>query len=232
MKSLPPPSLTWTGPATRLEVYVSPHVSLSAPATEAALNSTLVICLVSDFYPEALHVTLNTTCGGRTMLDHNTSSITVAPSGTFAGTYRALVDTVGCPNGTEVSCSVRQFAAETRSTIWVPGMRNEAPTQQLPAYFLLIPITAAVLVLGLIFFLVLFKMYKVWCGNKRETGSAAAPGHRRCTQEQAAGSELSQEPGVYPDIAYADLYFGSQRTQTRRPPAAHERAEYGTVSTR
>ncbi|XP_069483861.1 tyrosine-protein phosphatase non-receptor type substrate 1-like isoform X1 [Ambystoma mexicanum] len=117
-RALPPPTLQGKGNGTVLRVLARPTISLSS---FSAAGSPRVTCAVSDFYPASIDFTLISTCGRFQGLNNTTMH---NPDGTYNTTREALLNTTGCSNGSEVTCSIQHETGDRSTTIGIPSMKK------------------------------------------------------------------------------------------------------------
>ncbi|MEE6513046.1 hypothetical protein FKM82_020473 [Ascaphus truei] len=110
--TLPPPSMNVTGSQFHLTVQVAPRMNLSHDE-----DGDTVTCTASEFYPQPVTISLNTTCGGFGL---NDSRLVTNTDGTYSSTYRYGVNISSCDRDTEVTCAAEHQAVRISQTIWIP----------------------------------------------------------------------------------------------------------------
>ncbi|XP_069483859.1 uncharacterized protein [Ambystoma mexicanum] len=167
---LPPPALSFKGNGTKLVVHAPPRVWLSSSSSDEKHHPVQVMCVASKFYPSSLNLTMSTTCGESQFFENNTKLIK-NPDGTYNTTGRALVNTTGCVNGTEVICSAKHATGEWSRTIRMSDAMYEGQMQQLPSEVL---IRAGAFVAFVIIACGIILRYQISCENTKENVDSSA----------------------------------------------------------
>ncbi|XP_029471370.1 uncharacterized protein LOC115098698 [Rhinatrema bivittatum] len=204
-----------------LQVQAPPKVWLSSASSDDGLLTLLVTCMVSEFYPESVSVTLNTTCGGCQVLDDNPLAIK-NNDGTYNKSYRALVTTEGCYNGTRVTCSVRHKAAESSPSAWVPPTVRKKDKLIPSNYVITWIITGTLLLFGIILILILRKY--ICCGKKRGPSSVTGNYRKECMSRSDCSEALEADES----LVYVTPDFS--RAGTERCSPAMTNVEYCTIA--